>query len=145
MTEISSTYEKPSHPIKVVATRTGLSKDVIRVWEKRYQAINPERSDTGRRLYADADIDHLLKLKQAIAAGWRISDVAKLSEGELDELVSGESQPAEVVGSGPVLGEFDTGSSYLSRCLEAIGDMNPRKLDGLLSSASMAMSTWPVR
>ena len=66
MTAISNTYEKPAHPIKVVATRTGLSKDVIRVWEKRYQAVNPQRSDTGRRLYTDADIAHLLKLKQKL-------------------------------------------------------------------------------
>jgi DNA-binding transcriptional MerR regulator/methylmalonyl-CoA mutase cobalamin-binding subunit len=140
MTAISNTYEKPSHPIKVVATRTGLSKDVIRVWEKRYQAISPERSDTGRRLYADADIDHLLKLKQAIAAGWRISDVAKLSEAELDELVAGKPQPADAAGSGPARGEFDTGSSYLLRCLDAIGEMNPGKLDALLSAASVAMT-----
>jgi DNA-binding transcriptional MerR regulator/methylmalonyl-CoA mutase cobalamin-binding subunit len=140
MTEISNTYESPLHPIKVVATRTGLSKDVIRVWEKRYQAVSPERSDAGRRLYADADIDHLLKLKQAISAGWRISDVAKLSKSELDKLVAAESQSTEIAGSGAARGEFDTGGSYLSRCLEAIEEMNPGKLDALLSAASVAMS-----
>ena len=140
MTDISNTYEKPTHPIKVVATRTGLSKDVIRVWEKRYQAITPERSDTGRRLYADTDIEHLLKLKQATSAGWRISDVAKLSAGELEKLVAVEFQTAEKTESASEKGEFDTGGSYLTRCLEAIEEMNPRKLDTLLSSASVAMS-----
>ena len=139
MTDISNTYDKPAHPIKVVATRTGLSKDVIRVWEKRYQAVNPERSDTGRRLYADADIEHLLKLKQAIAAGWRISDVARLSASELDKLVATESQqPQQHTGFAP--GEQDTGASYLARSLEAIEELNPGKLYSLLSSASVAMS-----
>ena len=35
---------------------------------------------------------------------------------------------------------FDTGSSYLLRCLDAICEMSPRKLDALLSSASVAMT-----
>jgi len=139
MTAISNTYEKPSHPIRVVATRTGLSKDVIRVWEKRYQAINPQRSDTGRRLYADADIEHLIKLKQAISGGWRISDVAKLSKDELDKLIAENSQSTEMADSTSVNGEFDTGGSYLSRCLEAIEGLDAQKLDALLSSASVAM------
>ena len=140
MTAISNTYEKPCHPIRVVATRTGLSKDVIRAWEKRYQAINPQRSDTGRRLYADADIEHLLKLKQAISSGWRISDVAKLSKDELDKLVAEKSQSTEIAESTSVNGELDPGGSYLSRCLEAIEELDARKLDTLLSSASVAMS-----
>lgn len=139
MTANSNTYEKPAHPIKVVATRTGLSKDVIRVWEKRYQAVNPQRSDTGRRLYTDADIAHLLKLKQAISGGWRISDVAKLSKDELDTLVAAKSHATEMAESTPVHGEFDTGGSYLPRCLEAIEGLDARKLDSLLSSASVAM------
>ena len=40
------------HPIKVVARRTGLSAHVIRIWEKRYGAVEPERTDTNRRLYS---------------------------------------------------------------------------------------------
>ena len=140
MTDISNTYQKPSHPIKVVATRTGLSKDVIRVWEKRYQAVKPERSDTGRRLYADADIEHLLKLKQATSAGWRISDVAGLSASELDKLVAAESQQVEQKPIAFATGEQDTGASYMARSLEVIDQLNPRKLYSLLSSASVAMS-----
>ena len=39
--------------IKVVARRTGLSAHVIRIWEKRYGAVEPERTVTNRRLYSD--------------------------------------------------------------------------------------------
>ena len=42
---------KPRHLIQVVNRRTGLSSDVIRVWEKRYQAVVSHRNDTNRRLY----------------------------------------------------------------------------------------------
>ena len=43
---------KPRHLIQVVNRRTGLSSDVIRVWEKRYQAVISHRNDTNRRLYS---------------------------------------------------------------------------------------------
>ena len=69
---------KPRHLIQVVNRRTGLSSDVIRVWEKRYQAVVSHRNDTNRRLYSDKDIDKLTLLKRAIAAGRRIGDVASL-------------------------------------------------------------------
>ena len=56
---------KPRHLIQVVNRRTGLSSDVIRVWEKRYQAVVSHRNDTNRRLYSDKDIDKLIyKLKR---------------------------------------------------------------------------------
>lgn len=70
-----------AHLIKVVASRTGLSKDVIRVWESRYSAISPARADSGRRLYTNADIDRLLQLKSATVIGLRISDAAQMPQG----------------------------------------------------------------
>ena len=45
--------------IKVVARRTGLSAHVIRIWEKRYGAVEPERTETKRRLYSDEQIERL--------------------------------------------------------------------------------------
>jgi len=81
---------KPRHLIQVVNRRTGLSSDVIRVWEKRYQAVISHRNDTNRRLYSDKDIDKLTLLKRAIAAGRRIGDIAALSYYDLFELVIGD-------------------------------------------------------
>ena len=51
------------HPIQVVSRRTGLSQDVIRVWERRYHAVTPERSPTNRRLYSDDDVRRLALLR----------------------------------------------------------------------------------
>ena len=41
------------YPIKVVSQMTGLSVHVIRAWEKRYNVVEPERTDTNRRLYSE--------------------------------------------------------------------------------------------
>ena len=33
------------HPIGVVADRTGLSPDLLRIWERRYRAVSPPRTN----------------------------------------------------------------------------------------------------
>ena len=53
------------YAMKVVTRRTGLTSHAIRVWEKRYNAVEPERTDTNRRLYSEADIERLIDLHRA--------------------------------------------------------------------------------
>ena len=76
------------HPIAVVADRTGLSQDVLRVWERRYGVVQPLRGPGGQRLYTNADIERLQLLQQATRAGRSISLVAKLPTAELSRLVA---------------------------------------------------------
>ncbi|MEZ5064775.1 MAG: MerR family transcriptional regulator [bacterium] len=82
--------KKPSsvarHPIGVVSSRTGLPLDVLRAWERRYAAVVPTRTDTGRRLYSDLDVERLRALRVAVDQGRRISDVASLSLAKLQAL-----------------------------------------------------------
>ena len=66
------------HSIKIVARRTGLTAHVIRIWEKRYGAVEPERTDTNRRLYSEEQIERLGLLRDLTQAGHSISHVAKL-------------------------------------------------------------------
>jgi MerR family transcriptional regulator, light-induced transcriptional regulator len=79
--------ERARHPIGVVSARTGLSADVIRVWERRYAVVDPARDDVGRRLYSDADVERLRLLAQATTAGRGIGQVAEQPVEELRELV----------------------------------------------------------
>lgn len=80
------------HPIQIVALRTGLTPHVIRMWERRYAAVNPERTPTNRRLYSDEDIARLRLLCRATQLGRSIGTVAGLSTGELRELVAEDEQ-----------------------------------------------------
>ena len=79
--------EPAGYPIGYVSLATGLSTHALRAWERRYSAITPVRTESGRRLYSRADIDRLLLLKEAIAAGFRISAVAGLDDAGLSRLV----------------------------------------------------------
>ena len=76
------------HPISVVAERTGLSRDVLRVWERRYAAVEPMRTATGQRLYSNEHIDRFRLLAAATKHGRTISLVAGLKTDALRRLVT---------------------------------------------------------
>ena len=78
---------KPRHPIGVAAERTGLSPDVLRVWERRYQAVEPDRSEGRQRLYSDDDIERLRLLRLATLPGRGISSVVSFSTPDLARMV----------------------------------------------------------
>ena len=79
---------EPRHPIRVVARRTGITLHVLRAWERRYAVVEPGRTEGGQRLYSDADIERLKLLRDAVASGRSISQVAPLGEAALAELVA---------------------------------------------------------
>lgn len=76
------------HPIAVVAERTGLSRDVLRVWERRYGAVEPIRSAGGQRLYTDNQIERFRLLAAATRHGRNISLVAALTNEQLQQLIT---------------------------------------------------------
>ena len=125
------------HPIAVVAERTGLSQDVLRVWERRYRAVSPARDASGKRHYTDEDIRRLGLLHAATRAGRSIGSVAALSTNEVAALVEGDvaahdrrSPPAAEVS---VSREIVDEAFALSRALDASA------LDQTLRRAAAAM------
>ncbi len=81
------------YPIRAVAKITGLSLDTLRAWERRYQAVVPERSDRGR-LYGPEHIERLLLLNALVQKGHAIGGIASRSDGELRGLLTHQpSQP----------------------------------------------------
>ncbi|NIO28530.1 MAG: MerR family transcriptional regulator [Candidatus Latescibacteria bacterium] len=134
----------PRHPIGVVSIRTGISKDVLRVWERRYGAVTPARTPTGRRLYSDLDIERLRLLRQAVAGGRRISDVAALELTELQALTGDDRSRAE-----PEV-EFESPqaegvSRYLQESLEALYRLDNRELENILSKAAISLGSKSMR
>ena len=71
---------------------TGISTDKLRVWERRYEAVTPIRSDAGGRLYAYDDILRLKLIKKLIDSGDSISHVATLGLEALQSRVAEETQ-----------------------------------------------------
>ena len=117
----------PKYKIGAVTRLTGLSADVVRVWERRYGAIRPLRSQGGSRLYSDADISRLRRLRQAIEKGHSISQVANLPDAELEQLIGESKQRADAT---------DPYGSVRDRFLEAIARMDVVGADAELSRAA---------
>ena len=87
----------------MVAERTGLSRDVLRVWERRYAAVRPMRTSGGQRLYSNEHIDRFRLLAAATRHGRNISLVAGLATDALRRLVNEDDaeRPASASESGP--------------------------------------------
>jgi DNA-binding transcriptional MerR regulator/methylmalonyl-CoA mutase cobalamin-binding subunit len=72
--------------IQMASQLSGLSPHVIRIWERRYNALNPSRTDTNRRMYCDEAIERLKLLRELTEGGHRIGNVARLPTEELKKL-----------------------------------------------------------
>ncbi|MEP6781342.1 MAG: MerR family transcriptional regulator, partial [Gemmatimonadaceae bacterium] len=79
--------EEGVHTISVVSERTGLSRDVLRVWERRYQAVEPLRTAGGQRLYSDQQLERFQLLAKATRNGRSIGSIAGLSTAALSKIV----------------------------------------------------------
>lgn len=73
-------------PIAVVERETGLSKDTLRVWERRYGYPQPGRDAFGDRVYCAADVIQLRLLKRLLDKGHRPAKIVGLSIDRLTEL-----------------------------------------------------------
>jgi hypothetical protein len=63
--------------ISEVATATGVSMSVLRIWEKRYGWPRPHRSRHGNRLYTPGDVVLLHQVLTRLAAGATIRDLIR--------------------------------------------------------------------
>ncbi|MGC1818679.1 MAG: MerR family transcriptional regulator [Casimicrobiaceae bacterium] len=72
--------------ISAAERETGLSKDVLRMWERRYGFPDPMRNDNGEREYAAADIVRLRAIKRLMDVGLRPGKIIGLSIADLDAL-----------------------------------------------------------
>jgi len=83
---MATTHRQLGHPIRAVSRMTGLSPDTLRVWERRYGAVVPRRGERGR-LYSEADIDRLTRLRTLVSRGHAIGTIARLDSDALTELL----------------------------------------------------------
>jgi MerR family transcriptional regulator, light-induced transcriptional regulator len=75
-------------PIAAVERDTGLSKDTLRIWERRYGFPQPLRDAAGERAYPIEQVDRLRLLKRLLDAGHRPGKVVPLAPAALRELAT---------------------------------------------------------
>ncbi|WP_346770857.1 MerR family transcriptional regulator [Flavobacterium filum] len=73
--------------IKDFENLTGIKAHTIRIWEKRYNVLEPMRTDTNIRFYDLAALQKILNVTLLHNHGYKISKIAKLSPDKLNLLV----------------------------------------------------------
>jgi DNA-binding transcriptional MerR regulator/methylmalonyl-CoA mutase cobalamin-binding subunit len=79
--------------ISAVERETGLSKDVLRIWERRYSFPKPDRDDNGERQYTPGDIAKLRAIKRLMDVGMRPGRLIAQSLEELNALAEARTAP----------------------------------------------------
>jgi len=87
-------------PIAAVERDVGLSKDVLRVWERRYGFPVPERGPNGERLYPAKQVERLRLIKRLMDQGHRPGRLFARSDKELSALAAPRARAHAVLGAG---------------------------------------------
>src|SRR5690606_26753811 len=78
---------KQNFSIKDLEHLSGVKAHTIRIWEKRYNILTPERTDTNIRTYDVCNLQKILNVTFLNDHGYKISRIAKLSEPEISKMV----------------------------------------------------------
>jgi len=122
------------YTIGAVARLSGVSREKIRIWERRYGAVSPSRDGTNHRLYSRQDIERLTFIRKLTAAGHGVSSVANLSLPALQARLRsqpGDEPSADVPQRGlAISAEGDDGSGLLQQ----LGVAEVSRVDGMAAA-----------
>ena len=133
--------KKSSYAIRYVSQRTGLTSHVIRAWEKRYEAVVPQRSPKNRRLYSEDDVQRLQLLKKLTDSGHNISQVAQLDSKELMELAQrGVTGVSRMRANNMRPSQTLAASEHCKACLSAVLNLDPEALECSFDQAAVELT-----
>ncbi|HXU64817.1 MAG TPA: MerR family transcriptional regulator [Polyangia bacterium] len=125
----------PSSParyrIGAVAHETGIPVETLRIWERRYQVVTPERSPRGGRLYTDVHIARLRRIKQLVDRGLAIGQIAGLDEAQIQALLERTSGGAGTPDLTELRGRF----------ISAVSRLDARGAQQILGRAALLLGT----
>jgi DNA-binding transcriptional MerR regulator len=125
---------KMGYRIRAVAKMTGISLDTLRARERRYQAVKPQRGER-RRLYRDADVHRLLLLKDLVARGHAIGQIASLTDSTLEQLFRSTAMHTRGEDKGTAA---DTVPEVLQPLLRSVVEFDTAGLDRELGKLALA-------
>lgn len=130
--------------IGTVSKRSGVKSDLVRAWERRYQAVTPTRTAGGHRVYTDQDIARLKLLNQATGNGHSISQIAQFSLDDLKNLLKNElgSIPQALKNITLSGGEkIHLAEDYIEKCYAAVLAFDPKTLESHFENAIVELGS----
>jgi DNA-binding transcriptional MerR regulator len=111
------------YSIKDLEKLTGIKAHTIRIWEKRYQFISPERTSTNIRYYSDNDLKKLLNVSILNREGIKISNIVNMSNEEINERIMRVSETS------------DDYNNQIEQLVISMVDLDEPRFDRILSSS----------
>ena len=130
--------------ISTVSKRSGVKSDLVRAWERRYQAVTPTRTAGGHRVYTDQDIARLKLLNQATGNGHSISQIAWFSLDDLKKLIKDEAglvTPELNKKTVSVSDKVYLTEDYIEKCYAAVLAFDARMLESHFENAIVELGT----
>jgi DNA-binding transcriptional MerR regulator len=69
--------------IKTVASLTGVPRNTLLAWERRYRFVSPDRSGNRYRVYSDADVTLIREVKALVDSGHAVSEAVAMIQGRV--------------------------------------------------------------
>lgn len=95
-----SKKNESAHAIGAVERDTGISRDTLRVWERRYGFPQPERTAAGERQYPESQVRQLRLIRRLLSYGLRPGQVVQLDREELETLLDQLSEVPDTAALG---------------------------------------------
>ena len=92
---------------------SGIKAHTIRVWEQRYNALNPNRSDGNTRYYDSQQLRRLLNIVSLLGQDYKVSQLCAMSDEELYVILRGQLAASLVEESGEYFVSQLIGASVL--------------------------------
>ncbi len=73
--------------IRDIENLCGIKAHTLRIWEQRYKLFIPKRKESQHRIYDNDDLKELLRISFLYHNGYKISKIARLNSGQIQELV----------------------------------------------------------
>lgn len=108
-----------TYRIRTVAKMTGIPRNTLIAWERRYGVVRPTRHENGYRSYSEEDVSRLIRIKNAQAAGLKVSEAMALLE-----------EQGSTVSTSPARGSTETQLPSASAQLAELKDELVRALVG---------------
>lgn len=80
-------YIKQNFSIKDLENLSGIKAHTIRIWEKRYNLLSPDRTSTNIRTYDNSNLQKILNVAFLNENGYKISRISKLTDEEISSMV----------------------------------------------------------
>lgn len=113
------------YSIKDLERLSGIKAHTIRIWEKRHNIITPQRTDTNIRLYDDENLKRILNIAILKDNGYKISEIASLSNEQLSEQVLSFSSNTK------------HHSTQVNNLILAMIELDDRKFDKIITNSTV--------